>query len=241
MAEIVPIPEAEMEHLVTPFFRHQTIENVPQSELQRRPVMETLEVVELRFAGDKNYAPVFPVDAMYRRNGHNIITFAERFADQYRAFVSGDAQQAEGTPLEMLKPYGISENQISLCRVLKIYSIEALYHLEGANLRNLGMNANALKDMATAYMADRSKGLDTANRMAELEAEIARLKAGAPIPEVQATPEQVEQAVAAADDEFTAMDDAQLKAFIKDKTGQAPRGTPSREFLLNAARELSAA
>lgn len=237
---VQPLPESEMEHLVTPFFRHQTIENVPQSERQRMPVMEVKEVVELRFAGDKNYAPVLPVDAMYRRDGHTVITYAERFADQYRAFLNGASQEAEGTPLEMLKPYGISENLISLCRVLKVYSIEALFHLEGQNLRNLGMNANALKDMATAYMAARASGVNTATKMAELEAEIARLKASAPIPVEQATPEQVADAVSAADDEFAALTDAELKALIKDRTGQAPRGTPSREFLLNAARELAA-
>ena len=238
--EIQALPESDMEHLVTPFFRHQSIENVPQSEIKRSAVMEVREVVELRFAGDKNYAPVLPVESMYRRDGHNIITYAERFADQYRAFLQGSAQEAEGTPLELLVPFGISENQISLCRVLKIYSIEALYHLEGQNLRNLGMNANTLKDMASNYMAQRSSGLNTANRMAELEAEIARLKAGAPLPEEQATPEQIDAAVTAADDEFDALTDAELKAIIKDKTGQAPRGTPSREFLLNAARELAA-
>lgn len=238
--EIQRIPEGEMEHLVTPFFRHQTIENVPQSEIQRIPVMEVKEVVELRFAGDKNYAPVLPVDSMYRRDGHNIITFAERFADQYRAFVSGAPQEAEGTPLEMLKPYGISENQISLCRVLKIYSIEALYHLEGQNVRNLGMSANSLKDMASAYMADRTKGLNTAAEMDKLRQEIAALKAAQPIPTQEASPEQINAAVSAADDEFAAMTDEQLKAFIKDKSGAAPRSTPSCDFLLNAARELAA-
>lgn len=238
--EIQALPESDMEHLVTPFFRHQSIENVPQSEIKRSAVMEVREVVELRFAGDKNYAPVLPVESMYRRDGHNIITYAERFADQYRAFLQGSAQEAEGTPLELLVPFGISENQISLCRVLKIYSIEALYHLEGQNLRNLGMNANTLKDMASNYMAQRSSGLNTANRMAELEAEIARLKAGAPLPEEQATPEQIDAAVTAADDEFAAMTDDELKIFIKSKTGQAPRGTPKRDWLIETARELAA-
>lgn len=237
---VQPLPESEMEHLVTPFFRHQTIENVPQSEIQRMPVMEVKEVVELRFAGDKNYAPVLPVDAMYRRDGHTVVTYAERFADQYRAFLNGASQEAEGTPLEMLKPYGISENQISLCRVLKIYSIEALFHLEGANLRNLGMNANALKEMAVAYMAARSNGLNTATRMAELEAEIARLKAGAPIPVEQSTPEEIAEVVASADADFEAMDDADLKAFIKAKSGRAPTGTPSHDWLVRTAKELAA-
>lgn len=235
------IPENEMEHLVTPFFRHQTIENVPQSEIHGRPIMEVREVVEIRFAGDKNYAPVLPIDAMYRRDGHRVVTYAERFAEQYRAFISGAPQEAEGTPLEMLKPFGISENQISLCRVLKIYSIEALYHLEGQNLRNLGMSANSLREMATAYMAERANGMNTANRMAELEAEIERLKAGQPLPEAEATAEEIAALLTTADDEFAGMDEAQLKAFIKDKTGQAPRGTPSRDWLLNSARELAAA
>lgn len=238
---ISPIPETELEHLVTPFFRHQTIENVPQSEIQSKPVMEVVEVVEIRFAGDKHYAPVMPITAMYRREGHKVITYAERFAEQYRAFLEGAPQLAEGTPLEMLEPYGISASQISLCRVLKIYSIESLYHLEGQNARNLGMSANALKDMAAAYMADRARGSEAAQEMDRMRREIAELRSQMAIPAAQPTPEQIAELLVASDDEFAAMDDAQLKAFIKEKSGAAPRGTPSRDFLINAARELKAA
>ena len=53
-------PDAELEHLIPPYFRFETLENVPQSEIKGEAVMETIEVVELRFAGDKNYAPVLP-------------------------------------------------------------------------------------------------------------------------------------------------------------------------------------
>jgi len=234
-ATIQPIPETELEHLVTPYFRHQTIENVPQSEIHQRPVMELVEVVELRFAGDKNFSPVLPVDAMYRREGHRVITYAERFGDQYRAFQSGEDQMASGTPLEMLVEHGITPAQISLCRAAKVYSIEALYHLEGRSLKTLGQSGNVLKDMARRFM-ERRPAPQSDDRIKELEAEIARLKAAAPLPPKEASPAEIEEAANKPLDE---MDDGELKAFIKSKAGRAPTGTPSREWLLSAAKELA--
>lgn len=237
-AVIKPIPETDLEHLVTPFFRHQAIENVPQSEIQQRPVMETVEVVELRFAGDKNFSPVLPVDAMFRREGHRVITYAERFAEQYRAFQNGDDQVATGTPLEMLVEYGISPAQISLCRVAKVYSIEALYHLEGQNLKTLGQSGNVLKDMARTWM-ERRPVTPSNDRIAELEAEIARLKAAAPLPVQEPSADDMRQAAVDADKPLEDMNEVELKAVIKAKTGRAPSGTPSREWLLSAAKELA--
>lgn len=232
--------QENLEHLVTPYFRHQAVENVPQSEISGEPKMEIREIVELRFAGDKNFAPIFPADAMHRKDGHRVVTFAERFGDQYAEFQSGAAQTASGTPLEKLIQYGITPAQISLCRAVKIYSIEALHHLEGQNVRNLGMHANALKKMASDYMADRVSGAETAREIEKLKAEIEALRnAGAAnIPEKNTGPDDAEQALKAADDEYAALSNDDLKALIKDATGSAPRGTPSREFLVNAVREL---
>ncbi|CDP50704.1 FIG00792335: hypothetical protein [Devosia sp. DBB001] len=240
MAQSVPIDTREI--TVTPVFKHVTVEDVPASEREGHAVMKTMEVVEVRFAGSKLYSPVFPVDAMWKREGNKVITYMERWADQYLAFVNGNEQTASGTPLEMLKPYGITASQLSLCRVLKIYSIEALHHLEGPNLKTLQMHANSLKKMAADYMAERANGNANAAELEELRRKVAALEAR------EASPQEVETALAAADaearvanDRFDAMDEAALKAFIKDKTGQAPRGTPSREWLLNTARELPAA
>ncbi len=89
---------------ITPIFRHITVEDVPASEREQRPVMKTREVVEVRFAGSKLYSPVFPSDSMWKRDGHRVVTYAERWADQYRDFLEGNDQKASGTPLEMLKP-----------------------------------------------------------------------------------------------------------------------------------------
>lgn len=237
MSNSVPIDLRDI--TVTPVFKHITVEDIPASERQQQPIMRTLEVVEVRFAGSRNYSPIFPVDGFWKRDGHRTVTYAERWADQYRAFLAGDEQRASGTPLEMLKVYGITESQLSLCRALKIYSIESLDGLEGTNLKSLQMNANPLKDMARKYMADRAKGDTSSRELIELRAEIERLKAA--IPAKEATPVEIDEIVEKANADYDALTDDELKALIKDRAGVAPRGQPSRNFLLNALRELDAA
>lgn len=239
MALSVPIDTREI--TITPVFKHITVEDIAASEREQRPVMKTMEAVEVRFAGSKLYSPVFPTDAMWKRDGHKIVTYAERWADQYRDFLAGNDQRAAGTPLEMLKPYGISDSQLSLCRALKIYSIEALHQLEGPNLKSLQMNANPLKEMARSYMADRSSGASASSEIEELRRQIEELTAAQTIPVKEATPAEIETAIAVADADYEAMSDDALKAFIKAKTGQAPRGTPGHDWLVNAAREAAAA
>jgi hypothetical protein len=237
MAESVPIDTREI--TITPVFRWETIEDINASEREGHLVKKMRQVVEVRFAGSKNYSPVFPVDAMWQRVNGRIVTYAERWSQQFQGFLAGNAQMAAGTPLEMLKGYGISDAHLSLCRALKIYSIEALYHLEGTELKSLGMSANNLKGMANAYMADRAKGSDSAAEMEALRAEIAALKAS--IPPKEAAPAEIEAAVQAADDEYAALTDDQLKERIAEKVGRKPAGNPSRTTLVQSLRELDAA
>jgi hypothetical protein len=237
MAESVPIDTREI--TITPVFRWETIEDINASEREGHLVKKMRQVVEVRFAGSKNYSPVFPVDAMWQRVNGRIVTYAERWSQQFQDFLAGNAQTAAGTPLEMLKGYGISDAHLSLCRALKIYSIEALYHLEGTELKSLGMSANNLKGMANAYMADRAKGSDSAAEMEALRAEIAALKAS--IPPKEATPDEIDELVKASDDEYAALTDDQLKERIAEKVGRKPAGNPSRTTLVQSLRELDAA
>lgn len=250
MAEPVAIDMRDI--TITPVFKWIERENVNQSEREGHLVKEMRQVVEVRFAGTRNYAPVFPVEAVWKREGGRAITYAERWPDQFRAFVEGNAQEAAGTPLEMLRKYGMSDALLSLCRALKIYSIEALHHLEGDGLKSLGMAGNSLKEMARTFMKDREL-LSGADEIAKLRAEIEALKSGqvmakggdgqqaTEIIQPVATEPEIDAALAAAEAELEAMDDAQLKAIIKDKTGQAPRGTPSHDWLVKTAREVMAA
>lgn len=242
LPETVRLPfETAANHTITAFFKHGSFLNVAQSETAGKPVYDLKEVVELRFAGDRNYSPVLPADSMWRRVGDRVVTYAERFADQYRAFLMGNDQKAGGTALEMLQDYGITPAQLSICRALKIYSIEALHAIDGPQIKALGMSANSLKQMARRYVEDHAKrSIESTNsEVDKLKAELERLKAL--IPAQEAKPEEIDALLAAADKEFEEMTADELKDFIASKTGDGrPRGNPSHETLVSMARELAA-
>lgn len=212
---------------VTPRFKYITVEDVPQSELAGRMITKTMEVVEVRFAGQKNYSPVMPVDGFWKRDGHKVMTYAERWPEQYRAFLSGGDQVADGTPLELLKPFGISQSELSLCRALKIHSIEALDRIEGDAVRNLGMAGNHLREMARKYM-QALPSTSVNDELAALRAELAALKAANVIPVDETPPAEIDALEAAASEDARK---AELKAAIASKTGATPRGNPSIETL----------
>lgn len=226
----IKIPGEENFHTITPYFMHMNLLNQVKSEIEGKAVYEIKEVCQLRFAGDRNYSPVVPVDSMYRKNGLRVITFAERWADQYRQFLANESQVAEGTPLEELTPYGITPAQLSLCRALKIYTIEALFHLEGSNLRSLGAHANVLKPMAKKYMEARRTGADQSAKIAELEKRIAEM--AAPLPEKVATEEEIDVAY------YEAMTEDELRDMIEKKTGTKPDGRLKHESLVNLAKGM---
>lgn len=225
---------------VTPVFKMLEVENIPKSETAGYAVMEMKEVVEVRFAGSKNYAPIFPADAMWKREGNQTITYAERWPEQYLAFKQGNPQEAQGTPLQMLR--GVTPEQLSLCRALKIYSIEALDHLEGPNLKTLGMHANQLKAAARQFLADRNQGADAINEVEALRAELAAFKAAMQVPAVAPSPAEIDAIEKAADDAYAALSDGQIKDEIaKLNDGKRPQGNPSRATLVGMLDGLLAA
>lgn len=248
LPDSVRLPFEAQNHGVTPYFKVITPLNVAQSQEAGKPIYGSpMEVVDLRFAGDRNYAPVVPVDSMYRKVGTRTITYAEQFSDQYRAFMTGGDQVAGGTALEALSDYGITPSQLSVCRALKIYSVEALHTLDGPNVKSLGMNANSLKAMAARYMEDQTRR-DTdknATSIEAMQAEINRLKAL--IPDTTPAPEEVDAIVAAADADQPEYADAEpasdsekidLKDRIEKVSGSRPRGNPSISTLRDMLSEL---
>ena len=224
----VAIPMNDIQ--VTPFFKVIEVENVPKSEREGYPVLETHEVVEVHFAGTRNFVPVFPTKAQHHRKGNRVITYAEHWGDQYRDFKEGNDQEATGTPLEMLKKYGVSSEQISICRALRIYSIEALNAIEGQQAKSLQMHHNKLKEAAKTFMAERVNVVDSANEIEALKAEIAALKAANPL-EPAKTAEEIDAL-------FPEFSDVQLKDEIEKITSVRPKGNPKRETLENALKEL---
>lgn len=237
----------DREITVTPVFKVIEIENVPKSEKAGFPVMEVKEMVEVRFAGSKNYSPVFPAHAMWQRdpkNGNRVITYAERWADQYRAFKEGNPQEAMGTPLEMLRQYGVTPEQLSLCRAVKVYSIEALDKMQSPEaVKSLGMHANKLREAARAFLSSQNSNAAALDEIAALRAEIAALKAaGASTPPAEeATPAEIAEAEQAANESYAALSDDDLKERIKTLTGSRPAGNPKRDTLERMVAELEAA
>lgn len=241
MTRVVQIDDRDI--TITPFFKIINIENVPKSETAGYAVMEMREVVEVRFAGQKNYAPVFPADAFYKREGNRVITYMERWAEQYRQYKEGETQEAMGTPLEMLRSFGVSAELVSLCRALKVYSIEALDRLEGAGLKSLGMTGNKLKDAARQFLAQRDGAAGAMSEIEALKAQIAAMKAAgvSAIPVEETPPEAIDAMVQAADDAFADMSDAQIKDELEKLTSARPRGNPSRATLVSMLETAMAA
>lgn len=216
---------------VTPFFTVLMLENVQKSEAEGHLVKEAVEVVQVRVAGSTIFSPVFPTNAFWKREGNRTITYAERWPDEYRKFKEGEPQEARGTPLEMLAVYGITPEHQSICRALRIYSIEQLHGLEGPNLKNLGIQANSLKEAARKFMADRMSGSEATARIAELEAKIAALMERSTIvPETDTTPAEAAAALEAAD-AYEGLSDAALLALLVKRTGKKvpPGANPTRE------------
>lgn len=230
------IPGENYFESMTPLFRYEQVMNEHRSLKEGREVFDLLEVVEFRLAGTNQYKPVFPVDAVYRTVNGRPITFAERWSDEYRNFLDGQSQNASGTPLEELKPYGATPAQLSICRALNIYSIEAVEQLTGANLKRLSGNGNALKEMAARWRAARQDS-NPSSELEELRARIAELEgrnveAEGEVEDVEDEAEEIDETV------FDTLSDDDLKGMIADIAGSKPRGNPSRSTLIAMLREL---
>lgn len=207
--------------LVVPFFKSVAVEDEKASKKAGRPIFKDLEVVEIRIAGDRNFAPVFPANSMWRRVDGDEISYADRWPEAYARFKEGQEQVAHGTPLSEL-PF-LTEGKRQELRGLKVYTAEALASLDGKNLTNLGPKGREFKDQAAAYL-ERAKGVavDTALR--------ARI-------------EELEAIVATGGGSSGAEDQSErdiLKAQIAEKTGAKPRGNPSVETLREMLAELAA-
>lgn len=204
---------------VVPIFKYHTWEDLPASEKAGHAVHKTAEVVEVRYSGNngRSYSPVFPADAISHREGHRSITYAERWAKQYAEFKAGNTQTADGTPLENLRPYGVTEAQLSMCRALRVHSIEALMSLDGGTAKSLGMFSNDLMAMARKWQDARAGG----DELSRLRAEIEALKAAQKVDASDAAPDEAET----------------LKARFAELTGSRPKGNPAIETLRRIVAE----
>lgn len=206
-----------------------------ESKKAGRPIFRDVEAVEIRSPGDRLRVGVYPAHSFShwevdRESGEQRqVTYAERFSAQYRAFKERRHQVQSGTPLEEL-PF-LTQAKRSELKALSIYTAEQLAALDGQNLKTLGMGGRELKNQAQAYL-DAASGSANAVRIA---AENAALRE-----RIAALEAEVSGGDAPKPSGFDAMSDDDLKAYIKNASGSAPRGNPSHATLVRMAEELSA-
>lgn len=204
--------------LIVPFFKAIAVPQPAASKEAGRPIFKDMEVVEVRIAGDRNFAPTFPAHAPWKRdeNGEDV-TYAERFPEAYARFAEGREQVADGTPLSEL-PF-LTESKRATLRSLKVYTAEALASIDGKKLNSLGPDAREMKDAATAYLTTAAGTAGTWALTAEIEALKAQMA------------EMTGVAQASKGEPDDANEKESIKAQINELTGSRPRGNPSVETL----------
>jgi hypothetical protein len=227
-------------------FRNVAVENKAKSLKEGRPIYDQQEQVYIRFAGDTKKELVAPAHEKCMRDPSTglWVNYAQVYHRHYEAFRTGQEAAGEGTPVEEL-PFIDAARRAEL-KALHIHTAEALAGLEGINLSRLGMFGRELKEKAKAYIDKaRDSALETrlAAENAELTQRIAALEAQlstGPAPAEPPSPSTPEPETETNAEIFTSWDAGALKAFIKDRSGEAPKGNPSRDTLLRRAQELFA-
>src|SRR5262249_27246542 len=155
---------------------------------------------------------------------------------QYKRFKNQEAQVMNGTPVDEL-PF-LKQHQRFELKALGIFTAETLASLDGQPLKQLGMDGRSLKTQAEAYLkraADTASVSELANENAALRAQLAALNA------VPAAAPTAEGGTDTSGSPFADMDVEALKEWIKDATGERPRGNPSHATLVKMADEINAA
>jgi hypothetical protein len=224
-------------------FRLRAVENAAKSKEAGRPIFDDVEEVEIRGPGSKD-VKVFPATAIsadiVRMDPYTgavrEITYAERFAHQYRQFKAQAAQTKSGTLLEAVSFLPASRK--AELRAFNIYTVEQLAQIDGQELKNLGMGGRDLKNSAQAYIDDAKSNIADLNLRARIEA-------------VEARNQMLEQDLAilqqkradgphpreTGEAQFDGMTDAELREYIKIHTGSAPVGQPAHKNLVRMAVE----
>jgi hypothetical protein len=221
--------------LVIPVFKIHTQQNKALTKKEGRPIFEDMEVVEVRFAGNRQTVSVFPAHAicgeMQDDEGDSRpMTYAERWPDQYKRFKAKVQQIASGTPVDEL-PF-LTQAKRSELKALSIYTAEALAALDGNELKNLGQGGRELKNQAIAYL-DNAKGSADVTRMAQQIEEMKQT-----IAELQAI-KAPEMPAPAAESPFQEWPDDEIKDWIAERTGERPKGNPNHTTLVKRADEIN--
>ena len=216
-------------------FKLHAILNEGKTAEAGRPICDDMEVVEIRAPGSRN-TTIQPAHVRSHWTSDQYggdqreVTYAERFAHQYRQFKERAQQTKTGTPLEQV-PF-LTPARCSELRALNVYIIEQLAAIDGQELKNLGPGGRDLKNRAVEWIAESKTNAPNMQLQAALEAERAKNQV------LQDDLEALKVRTTAAENEFEAMTDDQLRKYIQNATGHAPQGNVPTKMLIRMAMEV---
>ncbi|MEZ2132691.1 MULTISPECIES: hypothetical protein [unclassified Sinorhizobium] len=193
---------------------------------------ENILLCEIRWPADQRRVGVFPAHAVKTVVNGQDITYAMWYKPEYETWVQKRAPTVTGTPLEQL-PF-LSQSRRYELKAQNVLSVEVLAKLDGPQLASLGMGARDLQQQAAAWLENAKGSADVVKMAAEI-ADLRRMLED----ERAANRGQVISPAAPNDNPFLSMTDEDIKAWIKDKVGTAPRGNPSRDTLIRMAQDVA--
>jgi len=212
-------------------FKDDTVPNPAKSSHAGRPIVDDREICLIRLPGSIDIKP-FPANAHSDwvidplTGEQRSRTYAERFPRQYAQFKNHMQQTRTGTPLTMA-PF-VTPAQMSNLNGLAIFTVEALAHVDGQELKNLGPGGRDLKNRAQEYLENARNGVAARQAMDENEALKAQMQV------MQTDLEKLRSMMpqrAAVDEQFQAMSTEQLCEFVEAQTGHRPHGALPRNTL----------
>lgn len=223
--------------------------NAGETKKQGRAIFDDVEMVRIKFAGDKTRIHCAPAHERFkpdRRTDGGMgewLTYAQEYAPVYQRFKAGLDEQGTGTPLSEV-PFLTAAKRSEL-KALNITSLEALAALDGTPLRSLGMGGRDLKNQAQAYIDAAAGSAD----VTALAAENAGLKAR--MEEMEAMMREMQNAAKSKDAEaaassgdadpspFDDFDDDALREWLTDSKFPVDKRW-SRATLIQKANEANA-
>ena len=225
-------------HVMVRFYNDAVIDQ-GRSDAEGRKIYRDMEMCEVRFPGDNTrtfVAPAHDPVFMHRPKfgdpdeGKGFLSCAERYADAYKAWKAKGESTVAGTPLAhapFLTPAKVRELE-----ALNVMTVEQLADL--ANPYIAKYHLRPMVEQAKVFLGKADEAAAVARANAERDALEARFA------ELERKLAEATAANANAGDEVSGWDDARLRAFIEEKSGQAPRANAARGKLEDAARAILA-
>lgn len=145
-------------------FSIEAVQNMKKSEEAGRPIFEDVEYIRILFPGDNTreiYRPAKDEDK-------------QKYADEYRRFKEGLEQTFSGTPLSAWG--ALHSSTIAELKALRVYTVEQLANLSEIGIGKLGMGARDMVAKAQSFLSRNTENDLLKARVAELEAEVAKLR-----------------------------------------------------------------